>query len=122
MIPRHVLLTLAALAGIAGPAAAQQQPQCNPGFVPFGFGMNATWLMQVNGQGCAGEFSTSGMITASSIVQPPANGSAFIQFASYGYTPNPGFSGQDQFVMSISGQGGGLSGTSTVTVQVTVQP
>jgi hypothetical protein len=60
------------------------------------------------------------MLTSSAMVAPPANGTAFVSGPSFGYTPKPGFAGTDTFQMSLSGQAGGLSGTSLVTVQVRV--
>jgi hypothetical protein len=113
-------IPLAVVAGLTGCVSVPQSTVCNPGFVPFAFGNDSTWQLAVGPRGCTGEFSTSGTIQSSSIVKQPANGTAFIQFARYGYSPRAGFSGTDQFTMSVSGQSGARSGTSMVTVRVQV--
>jgi hypothetical protein len=45
------------------------------------------------------------------------NGASF-----YAYQPRPGFTGKDEFVVTLVGSSGSTSGTATVRVQVTVGP
>jgi hypothetical protein len=112
-------LALAACQTAGGPSA---NGQCQPEYAPFAFGETSNWLMIVGPSGCTDTLSLSGaMMLGSSMVTPASNGTAFVQGTSYGYTPNPGFSGQDRFVMSLTGQGGTGKGTSQVIVTVKVR-
>ncbi len=103
-------------------SAPPSNGQCQPEYAPFAFGETSNWLMIVGPGGCTDTLDLFGaMMTSSTLTQPPANGTAFVQGTSYGYLPNAGFSGKDQFVMSLTGRGNAGSATSKVIVQVQVK-
>jgi hypothetical protein len=118
------LVVPAALAlGLAGCVSTPpSNGQCQPELAPFSFGETSNWLMIVGPGGCTDTLDLFGaMMVNSSLTQPPANGTAFVQGTSYGYRPNPGFTGKDQFVMSLTGRGNAGTATSKVIVQVQVK-
>ncbi|MHB2169107.1 Ig-like domain-containing protein [Alsobacter sp. R-9] len=123
---RKLFLTLAApavaAALLAGCQSVPSNGQCNPEYAPFAFGETSNWLMIVGPAGCADTLNLFGaMMTNSTIVTPPANGTAFVQGTSYGYTPRAGFTGTDQFVMALTGRGNAGTATSQVIVKVQVK-
>ncbi len=120
VVGRIAALVLAGLC--AGCVSATPGTTCQPEASSFAFGMNSKWLMVVGPAGCSDTLDlTGGMLLNSAIVQQAQNGTAFVQGASYGYTPRAGFTGRDQYVMSLTGQGNAGSATSLVTVQVNVK-
>lgn len=111
---------------VVGLAACVSSPpsngQCQPELAPFSFGETSNWLIIVGSGGCTDTLDLFGaMMESSSLTQPPANGTAFVQGTSYGYRPNPGFTGKDQFVMSLTGRSNAGTATSKVIVQVQVK-
>lgn len=119
-------LTLAGLA-LSGCVSTQGGSQgagpqeCNPLNQNTAYGVNAIWPMEVGQGGCNGALSLGGTLLSSSIVQPPKNGSAAIDLDEYTYTPKPGFTGKDSFVMKVTASGGAFKGTSLITFDITVK-
>lgn len=117
VIPAAVALGLAGCVG-----SPPSNGQCQPEYAPFAFGETSNWLMVVGPGGCTDTLNLFGaMMMSSSLTTPPANGTAFVNGTSYGYQPNAGFSGKDQFVMSLTGRGNAGTATSKVIVQVQVR-
>jgi hypothetical protein len=120
---RGCLLVVAATLALAGcQGSPSANGQCQPEYAPFAFGETSNWLMIVGPAGCTDTLALFGaMMVSSSITTPAANGTAFVQGTSYGYAPRAGFSGTDQFVMALTGQGNAGTATSKVIVKVKVR-
>ena len=105
-----------------GGAQAIGPQECNPLNQNTAYGVNTVWPMAVGTAGCNGALDVGGTILASSIVQQPKNGTATINVDEYTYTPKPGFTGKDSFVMKVTASGGNFKGTSMITFDITVSP
>jgi hypothetical protein len=77
--------------------------------------------MEVGQAGCNGALSLGGTLISSSISQQPQNGTATINMDEYTYTPKPGFTGKDSFVMKVTAAGGSASGTSIIKFDIIVK-
>lgn len=134
IMPLRRLFIVAASLGLAGlglagcvstqggGSQAAGPQECNPMNQNTAYGVNTVWPMAVSSAGCNGALDVGGTILSSSIVQQPKNGSATINMDEYTYTPKPGFTGKDSFVIKVTASGGAFKGTSLVTFDITVSP
>lgn len=127
MIARMMGMTALAVA-LAGCVSTQSGPQvpigpqeCNPMNQATAYGVQTVWPMEVGQAGCNGALSLGGTLISSSISQQPQNGTATINMDEYTYTPKPGFTGRDSFVMKVTAAGGAASGTSIIKFDITVK-
>ena len=127
MIARLVGMTAlaAALAGCVSTQGGPQAPigpqECNPLNQPTAYNVQTVWPMEVGQAGCNGALSLGGTLISSSISQQPQNGTATINMDECTYTPKPGFTGKDSFVMKVTAAGGSASGTSIIKFDITVK-
>ena len=114
-----------ALGGCVSTQGGSQQAaipvECNPLNQNTAYGVNTVWPMEVGAGGCNGALDLGGTLISSSIAQPPKNGTATIDMDEYTYTPKPGFTGRDSFVMKVTAAGGSARGTSLITFDITVK-
>ena len=124
MQARSVLIAGAlVLVAVATPALAQSAPQCPLSGSPSDWGVNSVGYIQINSGGsCLFSLNVRGEILSSSVSQRPAHGRLQrIDRASYVYKSNAGYRGSDTFSVQATGKGPFSSGTSTITINATLQ-
>lgn len=88
----------------------------------------ATITMKNTGKPCGGALytlpQTKVAVDKITVISPPKNGVVALDVPKFGYTPNPGFLGDDRFELSAEGPGGPKAGRITLrgTVFVRVEP
>ena len=106
-----------------GLASAQAQCAVQPWSIPYLGSNTSTTMAAASGQPCQiyPSVGGSGVMTGIAISAPASNGTASASSDVIVYQSRPGFTGQDSFTFTITGNGPGGSGTSAVQVGVTVQ-
>ncbi|MET0869076.1 MAG: Ig-like domain-containing protein [Pseudorhodoplanes sp.] len=106
-----------------GLAPAYAQCAVQPWSIPYLGSNTSTTMAAGSGQPCQIYPSVGGtnVMTGIAIVAPANNGTASASNDVIVYQSQPGFTGQDSFTFTITGNGPGGSGTSAVQVGVTVQ-
>lgn len=104
-----------------GPQVAIGPQECNPLNQATAYGVDTVWPMEVGQAGCNGALQLGGTLISTAITQQPKNGTATINMDEYTYTPKPGFTGKDSFVMKVTAAGGSASGTSIIKFDITVK-
>jgi hypothetical protein len=81
------------------------------------------WSIQVaSGQSCVRGLRLGNVILENvSLTTPPKSGSVRLEGPGFRYTPNPGFHGEDSFMVEVSGLTGKVRGTSTIRIVVSVK-
>ena len=107
----------------SSPAAAQNAPQCPMSGSPSDWGVNSIGYIEINSGGsCLFSLNVRGEILSSSVAQRPAHGRLQrISRSSYVYTSRAGYRGSDAFSVRATGKGPYGSGTSTITINATLQ-
>ena len=88
----------------------------------------ATITMKNTGRPCGGALytvpQTKVAVDKMTVISPPKDGIVVLDVPKFGYTPNPGFSGDDRFELSAEGPAGPKAGRITLrgTVFVRVEP
>jgi hypothetical protein len=108
---------------VASDAARAQARDCvivgniNP------IGINSAGTIEMNaGETCNMFLTTSGTIESARISEPPKHGTLTMGGAgNASYRPREGFTGTDEFAMTITGRGPTSSGTSVLTVRANVK-
>jgi hypothetical protein len=106
-----------------GQAVAQTPRDCPVAgtLAPIGFNSQGTIDLS-SGESCNLFLNTSGTIQSSKITQRPKNGSLkMLSSANALYTPKPGFRGEDEFAVSVTGRTQSASGTSVVKIRANVR-
>jgi Bacterial Ig domain len=118
------IATMLALIAFFVTAQAQAQTQCPViGSASTG-GFPGTGYFDVSrGGACLFSLNINGEILNATIAKAPSNGSLnMVNVSAYTYTPNPGFTGTDAFVIEATGKDiGGPVGTSAITMNATVR-
>lgn len=123
MIARVGLISLAATTMITTTAMAD----CRTMGVRFYPPQNdAVWATGVTtaGNECKHRFrSLAGLqMTSGSIISRPGNGTLTeVGALQFNYLPRPGYKGVDRYTLRICGRGGGGSGCSTITYNISVE-
>src|SRR5262245_11691491 len=83
----------------------------------------ADWSIQVSsGQSCVrGLRSGNIVLQRVTLTTPPKSGNVQLVGPGFRYTANPGFHGEDSFIVEVSGLAGKVPGTSTIHVVVSVK-
>jgi len=118
------IATTLALTAFFATAQARAQTQCPVIGSASTWGFPATGYFDVSpGGACLFSLNIGGEILSATITQAPANGSLnMVNLSTYTYTPNPGFTGTDAFVIEATGQPiGGPVGTSAITMNATIR-
>jgi hypothetical protein len=114
-----VILTLA-----AGPAFGQNAAQCVvSGSPPAGWGFNSIgYIMIASGGSCVFAVNVGGEILSSSVSQNPQYGTLQqLDRASFLYTSQAGYVGNDTFSVQATGTSQTGSGASVITINATLQ-
>lgn len=112
------------LALIAYSVTAQAQTQCPVVGSASTWGFPGTGYFDVSrGGACLFSLNINGEILNATITKAPSNGRLnMVNVSTYTYTPNPGFTGTDAFVIEATGKDiGGPVGTSAITMNATVR-
>jgi hypothetical protein len=118
-----IAATLALIAFFAT-AQTRAQTQCPVIGSASTWGFPGTGYFDVSPSGaCLFSLNIAGEILSSTITQAPSNGRLeMVNVSTYTYTPNPGFTGTDAFVIEATGKEiGGPVGTSAITMNATVR-
>ena len=81
------------------------------------------WSIQVaSGQSCVRGLRSGNIVLEKvSLTSPPKSGNVQLVGPGFRYTGNPGFHGEDSFIIEVSGLAGKVRGTSTIRVVVSVK-
>ncbi len=109
--------------GLGGAAPAMAQGRC---FVPVQFcdgcTFSSTMALAANGRCTVEQLDFQGGLVSLRVTRKPQNGIAATSVNAYGYSPRPGFSGQDAFSIEIKYRtGAGIVETTNVNYAVTVR-
>ena len=110
------------LVAVATPAPAQNQCVVS-GSPPAGWGFNSIGYIEIaSGGSCMFSINITGEILSSSVSQNPAHGSLQqLNVSSFVYTSEGGYRGGDTFSVQATGRSQTSSGTSTITINATLQ-
>jgi len=88
-----------------------------------GWGVNSTGYFTIaSGGACLFPIRMDGAVHSSSISQKPAHGTLKrLNISTFEYTARAGYKGSDSFAIQAAGKGPTSSGTSIVTMNITVQ-
>jgi hypothetical protein len=105
------------------PISAFAASDCRVTGTPSVFGVNMTGYFAVaSGETCQFPIRIPGIMNSSGISQKPAHGAIRkLNVTTYTYTAARGYSGSDTFAIYGTGRGPHGSGTSTMTLNVTIQ-
>jgi|SRR4051794_10972879 hypothetical protein len=105
------------------PMSAFAASECRVTGSPSVFGVNMTAYFAVaSGETCLFPIRIPGMMNSSGISQKPAHGTIRkLNVTTYTYTAARGYSGSDTFAIHGTGKGPNGSGTSIITLNVTIQ-
>ena len=120
---------VAALVLIVGPASLASVPlaraasDCPISVTLADWGENSTGdLTVVPGGSCQFPIKLPGTVVSSDISQKPGHGKLKkINVSTFQYTAKAGYKGSDAFAITATGKGQKASGTSVVTMQVTIK-
>ena len=105
------------------PISAFAASECRVTGTPSVFGVNMTGYFAVaSGETCVFPIRIPGIMNSSGISQKPAHGTIRkLNVTTYTYTAARGYNGSDTFSIYGTGEGPHGSGTSTMTLNVTIQ-
>ena len=105
------------------PISAFAASECRVTGTPSVFGVNMTGYFAVaSGETCVFPIRIPGKMNSSGISQKPAHGTIRkLNVTTYTYTAARGYSGSDTFAIYGTGKGPHGSGTSIMTLNVTIQ-
>ena len=123
MLLRAGLLALIAIAATASTAMADCRIIAFRFFPPHNDSVSTTGV-STGGSACTTRLRSIATLqmTSSSIVSRPSNGTLSQTGAmGFRYAPRAGFKGVDRYAIKVCGRGGGGSGCSTLSYNITVQ-
>ncbi|HWJ19868.1 MAG TPA: Ig-like domain-containing protein [Geobacterales bacterium] len=118
------LAIIVATSGLVFISSAQAASECPATGTLSSWGVNSTGYFSVaSGGTCLFPIRMEGVVKSSSISQKPAHGTLKrLNISTYEYTAKAGYKGSDSFAVQATGKGPtGLSGTSVITMNATVQ-
>lgn len=118
------LAIVVAVPGLLSLSPARAASECPSTGTLSGWGVNSTAYFSIaSGGTCLFPIRMDGVVNTSSISQEPAHGTLKrLNISTYEYTAKAGYKGSDSFAIQATGKGPtGASGTSVVTMNVTVQ-
>lgn len=124
MTRKAIALALTLTASIlTSTSFAQAASECPATGSLAGWGANSTGYFTIAPGGtCLFPIRIEGAIKDSNVSQQPAHGTLKkLNASTYQYTAKAGYKGKDAFAIRATGQGPTTSGTSVVTMDVTVQ-
>jgi hypothetical protein len=124
--PKEVSMRVSILAVAAlslTPVSAFAASECRVTGSPSAFGVNMTGYFAVaSGETCLFPIRIPGIMNSSGISQKPAHGTIRkLNVTTYTYTAVRGYNGSDTFAIYGTGKGPEGSGTSVLTLNVTIQ-
>jgi hypothetical protein len=104
-------------------SSAEAASECPTTGTLSGWGVNSTGYFSIaSGGACLFPIRMDGAVHSSSISQKPAHGSLkMLNISTFEYKAAPGYKGSDSFAIRATGKGPTSSGTSVVTMNVTIQ-
>ena len=105
------------------PVSASAASDCRVTGTPAEFGVDMTGYFAIgSGETCNFPIRIPGMMNSSGISQKPSHGTLTkVNVTTFTYTAARGYSGNDTFAIQGTGEGPYGSGTSTMTVNVTIR-
>jgi hypothetical protein len=117
------LVLVAGATSIASTSLARAASDCPISVTLADWGENSTgYLTVVPGASCQFPIKLSGTVSSSKISQKPAHGKLKkLNASTYEYTAKARYKGSDNFAITASGTGPKASGTSVITIEVTIK-
>lgn len=117
------LAFIVAAPGSVSVSLARAASECPKSGTLSGWGINSTGYFNVaSGGSCLFPMRIAGVMKSSSISQKPAHGTLKkLNISTYQYTAKAGYKGTDTFAVEVTGKSPTASGTSVITMNVTVQ-
>jgi hypothetical protein len=117
------LVLVAGATSIASTSLARAASDCPISVTLADWGENSTgYLTVVPGASCQFPIKLSGTVSSSKISQKPAHGKLKkLNASTYEYTAKARYKGSDNFAITATGTGPKASGTSVITIEVTIK-
>ena len=117
------LVLIVGATSVASVSFAKAAPDCPLSMTLADWGENPTGYFTVApGEGCQFPIKLSGTVSSSDISKKPEHGKLKkINASTYQYTAKARYKGNDAFAITATGRGQKASGTSVITMQVTIK-
>jgi hypothetical protein len=117
------LVLVAGATSIASVSLARAAPDCPISVTLADWGENSTgYLTVAPGASCQFPIKLPGTVSSSKISQKPAHGKLKkLNASTYEYTAKASYKGNDNFAITATGTGPKASGTSVITIEVTIK-
>ena len=117
------LVLIVGASSIASVSLATAAPDCPLSLTLADWGENSTgYFTVVPGESCQFAIKLSGTVSSSDISQKPGHGKLKkVDASTYQYTAKAKHKGSDNFAITATGTGPKASGTSVITIEVTIK-